>query len=691
MNVHPSTDQLLLDKLYEAMENNLQNEQFGVTELADAVGLGKSQLNRKLQLLTSKSASQFIREYRLKKALELLRSKAATPSEVSYMVGFGSPSYFSTCFKEYYGYSPNEVKYRENGIDNNTGVRWKKITVLSLGVILILALSYLSFNTFVVKDQAKIKIAVLPMKGQNRDSTYNHLPYFITEDISHRLSKILEIEIIGTSFVENMDVQSIMNNLNADFLLETSFFIMNDSAQLYFKLSDPKDGSIIWSEPYERKLTNVMDFLGEVAFTIADQLDVNISPPEENQVNKKPTQSNRAYSFYLRGSDFLSRYQSEENLRFASEFFEKAIALDSSFAKAWIGLTAANKIIYARDYDRSAEQAKKVTSYRKIAESLDPNNLSLRLHNINQLSYSQRLQSLNTLLDKYPMSDTILGKISHVYRNMGQYEAALEYMEKAIELSPANYGYLISAGILNNGLRRYQEGLEYYLTAKEMLTNHSLPQIAQIYLLMGEVEKAQEYLRNNQHQSRGKRFDIRTKVERVARNYERALAIMSEADTISTRYHSSFRTKSLELGLIYFCMSDRESAKEQFLQTIEFLEQKLEQWPDDPRILASLGTAYAGTGSCKKAVQAARRSIEIIKLQNSKDQLSTREKDLALVYVMCGQNEKAVQQLEHVMKDAGVVSIRLLKVDPFWDPLRDLESFKALINNPEYQVNQESI
>lgn len=109
MEKHETFDQKLLKKLVSIINTNLQNEQFGISELAQESGLSKSQLNRRLKSITGKSPSQFIREYRLKKAFELLKNDKATAAEVAYQVGFGSPSYFSTCFSDFYGYPPSVV------------------------------------------------------------------------------------------------------------------------------------------------------------------------------------------------------------------------------------------------------------------------------------------------------------------------------------------------------------------------------------------------------------------------------------------------------------------------------------------------------------------------------------------------------------------------------------------------------
>ncbi len=115
-----SMDEKFLFRLTQILEAALEDERFGVKELAREAGLSKSQLLRKLQALKNKSTSQFIREFRLQKAMELLEKQAGTASEISYRVGFGSPTYFSTCFHEYFGYPPGEVKIRKNagnGVD----------------------------------------------------------------------------------------------------------------------------------------------------------------------------------------------------------------------------------------------------------------------------------------------------------------------------------------------------------------------------------------------------------------------------------------------------------------------------------------------------------------------------------------------------------------------------------------------
>lgn len=107
-----------LNKITTIIEENLSDERFGVSELANAIGMSRSNLLRKVKKLDGQSVSQFIRQVRLENAMEMLKENDQTVSEVSYEVGFGSTSYFIKCFHDHYGYPPGEVSKRqleENG------------------------------------------------------------------------------------------------------------------------------------------------------------------------------------------------------------------------------------------------------------------------------------------------------------------------------------------------------------------------------------------------------------------------------------------------------------------------------------------------------------------------------------------------------------------------------------------------
>jgi AraC-like DNA-binding protein len=105
-----NNDKEFVEQLTEIVITNLGNENFGVDELVHATGLSHSTVLHKLKSVSQKTISQFISEIRLQKALEMLQNDSVTSAEVAYKVGFGSPAYFNTCFHDYFGHTPGDVK-----------------------------------------------------------------------------------------------------------------------------------------------------------------------------------------------------------------------------------------------------------------------------------------------------------------------------------------------------------------------------------------------------------------------------------------------------------------------------------------------------------------------------------------------------------------------------------------------------
>ena len=108
---------MFLRKLANVLAEHLEDTQFGVDQLSEALGMSKSQLNRKMRALVDKSPNQYIRSYRLAKAKQFIERDTGTIAEIAFATGFSSPAYFSKCFSDEFGYSPRESK--ANRLDSN--------------------------------------------------------------------------------------------------------------------------------------------------------------------------------------------------------------------------------------------------------------------------------------------------------------------------------------------------------------------------------------------------------------------------------------------------------------------------------------------------------------------------------------------------------------------------------------------
>lgn len=109
-----SVDRDFLEKLVKTIEDDIDNPDLNVKRLSETVGLSHTNLYRKIKGLTGLTATEFIRNTRLKRAAQLLKNKELNVTDVMYMVGFSHRSYFTRSFKEFFGVSPREYSSKEN-------------------------------------------------------------------------------------------------------------------------------------------------------------------------------------------------------------------------------------------------------------------------------------------------------------------------------------------------------------------------------------------------------------------------------------------------------------------------------------------------------------------------------------------------------------------------------------------------
>lgn len=372
-----SMDEAFIKKLTDLLEINLGNEHFGVHQLADKVGLSRSQLHRKLKAITGKSASRFIRQYRLRKAKEMLTDNVATVSEIAYRVGFSSPTYFNTCFRIYYGYSPGRLKYRNTEADQETSINeivlegnelpvqkpygkiadkpFKKrfLLVPLLVVSLLVLLSYIIYLRFDMANisQASISsntdksIAVLPFKNYSGDAELDPFCDGMTDEVISRLTKIKSFTKVSsrTSILQYKDsdksIPVIASELDVTHILEGSFQKSGDKIKVSLQLIDGPADNHFWADEYagDWNSNDIFKIQAEVAESVAEHMDVQISDSEHEGIQKIPTNNHKAYTNYLLAQSQKHKFN-KISIQNAIPLYEKAIELDSAYVDAYVGL-----------------------------------------------------------------------------------------------------------------------------------------------------------------------------------------------------------------------------------------------------------------------------------------------------------------------------------------------------------------
>ena len=498
------------------LQEQLSNEQFGVSELADALHMSRSSLLRKIKKHTGLSASQFIRQVRLREGMALLQEGSLTVSEISYRVGFGSTSYFIKCFREHYGYPPGEAAKRgeaEEPAPPGPGRRLWKIAAAVAGVALVAALVFFRNRPAPTEAEALEKsIAVLPFKNESADTTNVYFINGLMESTLNNLQKIKDLKVVSRTSVEkyrhtDKAIPEIAGELNVNYFVEGSGQKVGDQVLLHIQLIEAATDRPIWSEQYSRKIGDIFTLQNEMAQQIADAIKAIVTPSELEQIGKVPTENLLAYDYYLRALQPFSEL-TREGAQQAIPLFEKAVEEDPQFALAYADMAIAYFFMDLYKKDKQYTElininADKALLYdSKLAESL----IAKALYYVNIQEYRLALPHLEKALEYNPNSTDVIQILSDFYAriipNTAKY---LEYALMGIQRNAdgndslaRSYTYLhlsnalIQAGFVEEANTYINKSLDYDPK------NYYAPflKVFMEYARDRDVERAQEALKN---------------------------------------------------------------------------------------------------------------------------------------------------------------------------------------------------
>lgn len=358
MNNEPSMDQAFLEKLKEIVERNLDNEHFGVRDLAREAGMSRSKIHRNLHKLTGQSTTQFIREIRLQHARELLIKQVGTVAEIAYRVGFSSPNYFSKCFHEYYGYPPVETadSYLQgsgttNSLNEGTHTQAsgnnRKATIYSaLAMVLLLLIFsgyYLYRNGSGGNLPDRTSIAVLPLHNLTGDADQVYFVDGLHDALIGELGQLSELRVISrTSTLQYRDteinIREIARELGVKNLIEGSVYKAQDSVRIQLQLIrvEPEEQHI-WAENYDRSTADILPLLSEVTRNVAKSVQVSLTPIEDSLLIHQREVNIDAYKAYLRGSYYLNQY-TPESYKKGIAYLLEATRIDPADPLPWARL-----------------------------------------------------------------------------------------------------------------------------------------------------------------------------------------------------------------------------------------------------------------------------------------------------------------------------------------------------------------
>lgn len=387
-------------------------------------------------------------------------------------------------------------------------------------------------------EVADRSIAVLPFETLGSDEA-TAFTDGVHGDLLTRLSYISDLSVISRTSVmryrtPDQPLPAIAAELGVAWVLHGEVQETGDQVKVSARLVDARTDRQVWAQSYRRRLTaaNLFEIQAEITRQIVRALESRLTPQEERQVERTPTENLEAYRLYTQGRELLDQ-RTEGAMRRALDYFQLAIAEDSAYALAWAGLADGLLLLHGYRYMDTAGVLPQAEDAALRALELNPE--SAEAHASLGLLHSERhdgpaaIRELARSVELRPSYAEAQNWLSWVHQLLGHRNDALESAKRGVELDPLSpetvsnlsLSYLANGEYENAlaqarradeiqpswGTARFYEGLALYhlgrfAEAESVLENLAVPwagsgplaTLALVHVVSGDTAEARELL-----------------------------------------------------------------------------------------------------------------------------------------------------------------------------------------------------
>jgi serine/threonine protein kinase/tetratricopeptide (TPR) repeat protein len=398
-------------------------------------------------------------------------------------------------------------------------------------------------------------IAVLPFADMSPGKDQEYFTDGLSEELLNVLAKIPNLRVTGrtSSFQfkdRNEDPRVIGQKLNVTTLLEGSVRKAGNRVRITAQLVNVADGFHLWSETYDRELTDIFAVQDDIAGSVSNAMKVTLlgkdkPPPAPRAGNVE------AYNLYLQGKYFSTR-RSKEALEKAIDYYEQALRLDPGYALAWVGLAEAHSLQAETTYVPVHEGYRKSRQEVEKALTLDPN---------------------------LAAAHAALGGIRRSYD--WDWSGADAAFKRALELEPGNATVVRGAAVLAATLGRFEEALDLNRRAVELdpLSVPSRLYLGFTALRAGRLDEAEVALRKalelnpeypNGHQPLGLVYLMQSKPEAALQEMEREKEPFWHRYGLALVYYALGRKREADAALAELLEKDKQGTAFQIAEVYAF-------------------------------------------------------------------------------------------------------------------------
>jgi serine/threonine protein kinase/tetratricopeptide (TPR) repeat protein len=283
-------------------------------------------------------------------------------------------------------------------------------------------------------------VAVLPFRDLSRDTAQQYFSAGMTEEIATQLSRVAALRVLSRAATAQYDtvgdrLQRMSRELGVGSVVDGSVRLAGDRVRIAVELTNVRTGQSLWSEQYDRQLSDLFAVQDDVANKVTAALQARLTPAEAKRMAHAPTSNMAAYQLYLRALD-LNSARRAENVS-GAELLGQAIRMDSGFAAAFAQL-ARNHMFRSVAGERAYTDSGFIAARKAIA--LDPELADgwFALADLESivLKLSDARRSYLKALELNPSHGGAMADLANVYVALGRFDEALDWSLRNQQLNP---------------------------------------------------------------------------------------------------------------------------------------------------------------------------------------------------------------------------------------------------------------
>jgi TolB-like protein/class 3 adenylate cyclase len=553
---------------------------------------------------------------------------------------------------------------------------------------------------------AEKSIAVLPFENRSEDKANAYFADGVQDEILTYLAKIAALKVISRTSVLQYksgvarNLREIAQQLGVANVVEGSVQRSGNRVRVNAQLVDARNDAHLWAQTYDRDLADVFAIQSEIAKAIAEQLQAKLSPNEKAAIETPPTTDLAAFDLYTRAKTLLLSAafgtNQEQNLRQAIEFLNQAVGRDPTFFEAYYQLVFAHGYAYSVLGDHTPARLALAEAALQAVTRLRPDAGETHLARANYLYYCLRdyngaLAELKVARRSLPNDPRIFELTGYILRRRGQQEEGARNLERSAELDPRNFSTLQQLALSYHVLRRYPEDAAVLDRALTIVPDDVATRTARAWVdfdWKAETRPVHETIDSILAGGPSAISDIAADrfvcalAERDPTAAERALVALGDSPCWIDA--PVILSRSFGEGLLARMMKDEVRAQAAFTKARLEQEKIVQAQPGYGPPLCVLGLIDAALGRKEEALREGRRAIELLSVE--KDSIGGSEMLVyfAIIAAWVGEKDTALQDLAANGQSPGgyqVATYGMLKLFPFWDPLRGDPRFEQIVTS----------